>query len=234
MTAQLEAISKLVEALGKVAWPILAAYLLWRLFPAVLRVVQSRAFKVKVGEMEISVQEASDQLQTQVSDLQKNVEALRGKLDPAETPGPDADTGPQVKPLKSATQPSLARRLLWVDDRPSNNAFEVARLQGEGIEVLEARTTEEAMRIAVSGRFPISAVVSDMGRREDGEYRAKAGVQLITALQRAGLAIPVFVYSSQRYIERTRDDVLQAGGAGATASPVELFEMLHRVIAPPA
>jgi len=234
MTAQLEAISKLVEALSKVAWPLLAVYLLWKLFPAVLRVVESRAFKVKVGEMEISVQDASDQLQVQVSDLQKKVEALRGKFDQTNAPGPDAVAGPQSRPTACARPSSVPRRLLWVDDQPSNNAFEVARLKAEGIEVVEAKTTEEAMRIAVAGRSPISAVISDMGRREGGEYRAKAGVQLIRALQAAGIDVPVFVYSSQRYIERTRDDVLQAGGAEATASPVELFELLHRVIAPSA
>jgi len=179
--------------------------------------------------MEVSVQEASDQLQIQVADLQKKVESLRESL--AQAAKPSLENATAEAPLASSLAPPPApRRILWVDDNPTNNAFEVVRLKAEGIDTIEALNTEEAMQIAIAGRMPVAAVISDMGRRENGVYRAKAGLLLIKALRKASLQMPVFVYSSQKYIERTRDEVLQAGGNGATASPVELFEMVHTII----
>lgn len=233
MAELLQSLAAIVDGASKMAWPILAAITLWRLYPGIEKVLESRGFKVKVGEMEVSVQDVSDQLATQVTDLQKKVEALRTKLDESEKPAVK-EVDLRIMSASKEPSPQLAplppRRILWVDDNPSNNAFEMARLRSEGIEIVEATSTEEGMRIAVAGRLPIAAIVSDMGRRENGKYRPKAGLELIQALRNAGLHLPVFVYSSAKYLDRTRIDVVHAGGNSATASPVELFEMIHAVV----
>lgn len=90
----------------------------------------------------------------------------------------------------------MPRRILWVDDQPANNAFEIARLKDDSVDVIEATSTDD----------------------------------LIQQARTAGVAIPIFVYSSARGIGTVRDDVLGVGGTGVTASTVELFEMLRQVL----
>ena len=70
-------IPKLVESLGGFAWPLIAAIVLWKIFPQIRDVLKSRGFKIKIGEMEVSVQDASEQLRTLIEDLQKKVAELR-------------------------------------------------------------------------------------------------------------------------------------------------------------
>jgi len=65
--------------------------------------------------------------------------------------------------------------VLWVDDRPDNNALFIDQLMTAGVRVDTVRTTAEGLAFA-SGR-DYGAVISDMGRREDGSYRTTAGLE---------------------------------------------------------
>ena len=65
-----------IDALGSFAWPVLVALLLFRVSPYVPSIVhdlrealKSRAFTVKVGAAELSVQEASDEIRKKIADL---------------------------------------------------------------------------------------------------------------------------------------------------------------------
>lgn len=212
---------QLLEALAPFAWPLIAAVVLWRVFPLVKEIVKSRAFTIKVGSMEISVQEATEQLRASLEDLQKKVEELRAQRGHKTTlAAPSASAAPAIAP----------RRVVWVDDRPENNALEIARLRDDGVEVIEVTSTEDAVRILVDRRLAVRAVISDMVRREGNAPNRKAGLELIQQLRSAGLSVPIFVYGSARALEQTRDQVLAVGGSGATASSVELFEMLSEVL----
>jgi CheY-like chemotaxis protein len=209
---------KLIEAVGVLAWPVLAAVVLWRLFPLAREIAKSRGFTVKIGDMELTVQEASEQLRVQLEDLQKKVADLRSGIVAVPQPAPLAP------PLAAPT--ATAPHILWVDDKPENNAFEIARLRDAGVAVSEARTTDEAIRLLTTGA-PIQAVITDMGRLEAGSFRSRAGLDLIRAARVAGITVPMFVYSSRQAAARTREEVIAAGGNGATASTVELFELLR-------
>lgn len=212
-----------VKALTPLAWPLLAAVLLWRLFPALHAIATSRAFTVKVAGMELSVQNATEQLRNQIEDLQNQVLALRSE------PAAAAEPRTHVAAPENTTAP-LTPRGLWVDDKPDNNAFEIAQLEDEGIEIVQASSTEEAMAILASSRG-FDFVISDMGRREGGAYRGQAGLVLLSAMRRAGFDTPFIVYSSRRYADRNKAEVLQAGGDGATASPIELIEWIRGLTA---
>jgi CheY-like chemotaxis protein len=224
---------KLIEALTGLAWPVLAIILIWKIFPSLRKVIESRQFTIKIGGMEVSAQQASENLALQVDDLQKKVSELRAALDDrkisaAVQPHDNAEESMNLAPPVFVT---VARRILWVDDQPKNNVFEIAKLGKEGIEVVEVTSTADAMRLVISGREPFGLVISDMGRYEEGEYRAKAGLLLIQNIRRAGLQdLPIIVYSSGRNLQRTRDEVRQAGGNAATASPLELFELVQSFI----
>lgn len=180
---------------------------------------------VEVGGQKLTVQEVSEKLGRDIEDLQKKVSELRQHLQQEAQPA--AITG-------TVTRTTPVRRILWVDDQPTNNAFEIARLHSSGVEVVQATSTAEAMRLLSDDIQGFGAVISDLGRREGGTYDATAGIKLIRDARAAGVNTAIFIYSSARAAQRKRDDVLTAGGNGITASPVELFEMLRPFIPPAA
>jgi CheY-like chemotaxis protein len=214
-------IAALLEALGKLVWPILVAVILWKLYPSIRDIIESRGFTIKVGEMEVTVQEASDQLRTQLEDLQEKVSALRLQVEG----GAEKLTLTAAFPGEPKAQP--IRHVLWVDDNLENNAFEIAKLRDDGLRIIQAISTDEAIGKLTSGRSPVDAVVSDMARREGGQQQSEAGLDLIRRARGAGLQLPVFVYTSPRAVTRYRQEILEAGGNGATASPIELFELIR-------
>ena len=217
-------VAKLLEAISTIAWPLMAVFALWKLFPIIRDVAHSRGFTIKVGGMELSVQEASEKVRVQIEDLQKKLSEIRVQSKSAAAPA-------YLAAEPSATPPP--RRILWVDDKPANNAFEIARLHEEDIDVIQATTNADALKVLTAGRTPVGAVVSDMVRRKAVVYKRRAGLDLIREARSAGVSVPIFVYSTTQDAERYRDDVLSAGGNGATASPVELFEMIREALASP-
>ena len=221
----------LLEAIGSIAWPIIAALVLWRLFPLIKDITKSRGFTIKVGDMEVTVQEASEKVRLQIEDLQKKVSELRAMPAAAEF-GRSVFTkefqAQKAAVTKEHPAPTAAH-VLWVDDNPENNAFEIARLRDDGVAVSEATSTKDALATLTAGA-PIAAVITDLGRREHGSYRSRAGLDLIRAVRAAGMQTPVFVYTSPGAAPKIKDEVLAAGGSGATGSPVELFEFLHEAL----
>lgn len=210
---------ELLKAVAPLAWPVLIGFVLWRLFPTLTAILGSRSFSVKVAGMELSVQAATDQLKNQIDDLQRQVIRLRG------------DEASDVKKIISVEperpSPPAHPRILWVDDNPSNNAFQISQFQGAGIEVVQANSTDEAMSI-LNGEARFDGVISDMGRREGGAYHGQAGLLLLKSMRKAGYKTPFLIYSSSRQAARNKEEVLAAQGDGATASPVELFEWAQK------
>jgi CheY-like chemotaxis protein len=213
---------ELIKALVPLAWPVMLAFILWKLFPALKAIVTSRSFSVKIAGMEVSVQDVTEQFRTQIEDLQKQVMLLRSaeKQETISAPEPSVETSPKV-----ASSP----RILWVDDKPTGNALEMGQLMEQGIDVVTAISTEEAMAI-LNSSSDFDAIISDMGRRESGEYRSQAGLILLKAVRKAGYQMPFLVYSSQKSAARNNEEVRRSGGDGATASPVELKEWINKKI----
>src|SRR6266545_2597716 len=211
--------ARIIEALGSLLWPLLLAVVVLRVVPhlpglmADLReALRTRAFKVKIGGAELSVEEATEQLRRQVTDLQTQMAAQLAERSPAMAAA--AGAAPQAY----QDRPTI----LWVDDRPEGNALELAKLRDDGVEVLQAKSTAEAMDV-LTLRRGVQAVVTDLGRVERGEYRPHAGLALMRQLREAGFEQPVLVYTSARGVARDREDAVAAGAATVTASPTELF-----------
>lgn len=227
--------SVLLDALAALAWPILAAVALALLLPSIKRILESRRFTLKYGDAELSVQDASDQLRKQIQSLQDEVMALKSQapsgsfqqeitMPLAAAPGAAAS---ELAGEAGAMPAPENRQILWVDDKPANNAFEIAKLQDDGFQVMQARSTDEAMQKISEGLRP-RVVISDMGRYENGHYVSKAGLELIKRLRQEGVEAPVYIYTSKKYAQAHHDAALEAGGNGATASPVALFQMIQR------
>jgi CheY-like chemotaxis protein len=234
--------ARIIEAIGSLLWPLLVAVLLVRILPHVpgvvadlRRALRTRAFTVKVAGAELTVEEATEQLRRQVTDLQTHMAMQLAERDGAGPPPPPPTPGsaPGAPPGDAAAPPAPGRpTLLWVDDHPDDHALELAKLRDDGIEVLLARSTAEALDV-LSLRRGVHAVVTDLGRSEDGEFRTHAGLALLRQLKEAEHTQPVLVYTETARAELDRQDALDAGAALVTASPVELLAALGRILAAP-
>jgi CheY-like chemotaxis protein len=244
--------ARIIEAIGSLLWPLLVAVLLFRILPHVpgvvadlRRALRTRAFTVKVAGAELTVEEATEQLRRQVTDLQTHLAVQLAERDgagPVPLPAPGSPAGPgetarpgeATGPGEAAGPPAPGRpTLLWVDDHPDDHALELAKLRDDGIEVLLARSTAEALDV-LSLRRGVQAVVTDLARSEDGEFRGHAGLALLRQLKEAEHDQPVLVYTEAARAELDRRDALDAGAALVTASPVELLAGLRRILAVPA
>jgi CheY-like chemotaxis protein len=232
--------ARIIEAIGSLLWPLLVAVLLVRILPHVpgvvadlRRAMRTRAFTVKVAGAELTVEEATEQLRRQVTDLQTHMAAQLAERDRSGPPPPPSP-GSAAGAVDAAAPPGPGRpTLLWVDDRHDDHALELAKLRDDGIEVLLARSTAEALDV-LSLRRGVHAVVTDLGRSEDGEFRTHAGLALLRQLKEAEHELPVLVYTEAARAELDRQDALDAGAALVTASPTELFAALRRVLGVPA
>jgi WD40 repeat protein/O-acetyl-ADP-ribose deacetylase (regulator of RNase III)/CheY-like chemotaxis protein len=125
------------------------------------------------------------------------------------------------------TSNTTNKHILWVDDKAANIADEIARLHEKGIGVTEARSTAQAMQILVSSGLSFNAIISDMSRIEEGEYRSSAGISLIKAVREAGIHLPILIYTTLDLNARTINEVVAAGGNGAMMSAEELLAWLR-------
>ena len=227
--------ASIIEAIGSLLWPLLVAVVLIRVLPHVpgvvtdlRRALRTRAFRVKIGGAELTVEEATEQLRRQVTDLQNHMaaqlaaEGAHGQPLPPTPDGIDLGAAPAAEPARPT--------VLWVDDDPDDNTLELAKLRDDGVEVLLARSTAEAMDV-LSLRRGVGAIVTDMGRTEDGEFRSHAGLALLRQLHEAEQSQPVLVYTSTRRVELDRQDALDAGASVVTSSPTELFAALRGILA---
>jgi CheY-like chemotaxis protein len=212
----------LVDLVTSLAWPVVIGLIVWKLLPTVRKVIASRSFTVTAGGMSISVQEASQQLGERLEDVREQVSALKAQVEGAAPPEADGAASPITRGL-----PGL-RAVLWVDDYPENNAFEVESLVRRGVRVLQARSTAEALGIA-DGRPDVDVAITDMGRREDGAERPQAGIELTTLLRERRPDLPILVYASAPAVARSRDAATAAGASFVTSSATELLDELGRI-----
>ena len=151
--------------------------------------------------------------------------------EPAISEDLSSECGIDYTRLHNLTETSnpTSQRILWVDDNPDNNAFVIASLEEQGIEVIQALSTAQAMQILVSSGLSFNVIISDMGRTEEGEYRHNAGILLIKAIREAGITLPIFVFTfTASYL--VRREVVAAGGNGATRATEELLSWLKQYI----
>ncbi|MFE2511391.1 response regulator [Streptomyces naganishii] len=204
----------LIHALTGLAWPMFAVWVVWKLLPDVRDILRKRAFSLKVGNNELTVQEFTDQIVQTTAELQQHITAQTDRPRPGQEPEPRSQR--------------VLRRILWVDDTPANNAYQAGQLQAMGVEVVQARSTDEGLRALRRASQPFDAVISDMGRAEAGGFAPDAGLTLIRKIREAGDKTPVFVYGGSNAAAR-REQVAAAGGDGTTQSPTELFALLGQV-----
>ncbi|HBY58626.1 MAG TPA: hypothetical protein DEH78_02310 [Solibacterales bacterium] len=121
---------------------------------------------------------------------------------------------------RAAQRPADRRRqILWVDDRPDNNAYERSALEALGFEFTLALSTREALDVLSSQQF--AAIISDMGRQEGPQE----GYVLLNAVRASGDRTPFFIYAGSNAPAHKREAAAR-GAQGSTNSARELYDMV--------
>ncbi len=206
--------TSMLNGIASILWPLIALFVIWRLWPALKSVIESRSFTVEILGVKLSVEEATKKLQSQIDDLEK--EFLKMKA------GPE-DLVPET--LVPPAQPPA--RILWVDDHPENNVFEAAKLRRDGFLIDQVLSTGEALAELSARNYQI--VISDMGREEDGIERPDAGLLLLSKMKERSVSVPFILFTSQAATARYGLRARTSGARGVTSSPLELFEIIQQV-----
>jgi CheY-like chemotaxis protein len=239
----MENIPQLIDSLATILWPIIVIIILLSFrknIQALIRSGESRKFSVRIGDMEVNMDELSKQqgdmikdLQARINTIQKEMEVLKhsaavAKAQP-DSPPPDEATeeaGPIAFDIGVDTDPfdDDISSILWVDDKPVNNAFLIDSFKYQGVQVTNALNTQEGLEHFSRGAF--DCIITDISRNEGGLVaNRQAGFELIRAIRERDSEIPIYIYTA-KVDERLRQRAKETGATGITASPSELLQML--------
>lgn len=124
---------------------------------------------------------------------------------------------------KIGDEKNSKKEILWVDDKPENNVYERNILEGYGIGVTLALSTQQALDCMKHHVF--SLIISDMGRKEG----AQEGYVLLDTLRSTGNTTPLIFYAGSKRREHI-EETLRRGGQGCTNDPMELIDMVIKCI----
>jgi CheY-like chemotaxis protein len=122
-------------------------------------------------------------------------------------------------------------RLLWVDDMPEGNGHEAEMLARLQIELVQVRSTDEALALLRHDQEGFDLVVSDWTRSAEPP---DAGLRLQRAMQQRGLTQPVVIYHGEFNPGRRQqraEQARQAGVFGEAVLPMELLGLVQAALA---
>lgn len=151
-----------------------------------------------------------------------------GKEPPEAAPPPfDIAPAPPM-PISPVKAPELLPgAILWVDDKPSNNAFLIADFQDQKIAVDQALSTNEAMQKLAAGSADYRVIISDLGRTENNRYVPDAGGQLAKEVRAMGLSTPLLIFSSAQAAQ-DKDKLIKSGVTEVTNSSTRVRSWVLR------
>jgi CheY-like chemotaxis protein len=143
---------------------------------------------------------------------------------PSGFPSP-GDAGPPG--TLSKTPKPREVRLLWVDDRPSNNAQEIEQLKAQGIQVTTMTDSDEALAELKANHDKYDAVITDLKR----DFDRQAGYKFMEAARSAtgDSRLPFIVYTASSN-PAVDTDAKKRGAIGGTNSPIRLFELVNKAL----
>jgi CheY-like chemotaxis protein len=118
------------------------------------------------------------------------------------------------------------KRVLWVDDNPSNNDSIAMLLQGLGAEIEVALSTDQALEKLQRTTYDL--IISDMGRNEGRD----AGLDLLQQIRLKPDRTPFIIYASSSAVSRTRERALSLGALDAVAGPTALMGRIKPLLFP--
>lgn len=217
-------VDSLTKLLSALAWPVLVAFVLIRFGPALKEFFQSLGeFSLKGAGFEASAKRKQAEAAAALA------AAAVAKSGPADAVTNEAHAKAAVDLVQEEVTPRVLRRaarasILWVDDRPENNAYTRQSLEALGVTVELARSTEEALKKAQSGSY--SVIISDMGRPPD----PRAGYTLLEALRKSGINTPYIICAAGGSDPENRAEARRRGAMASTARASELFSYVLQAL----
>jgi CheY-like chemotaxis protein len=236
-------VAEIITAIAGLLWPLLilmGVLVFRRPLVRVLRSVERGDWTLEVGGQRLTVKQLSDQQNSIIADLQAQVGMLRGQVAELNTAGADAPRPEAPRPDDDGSLVSygahgddgvpfagdtVSNSVLWVDDNPANNALIVEQLQGNGVRVELAHSTQDGL--AKLGHRRYGVVLSDMNRAEDGADVPDAGMRLLRAVRARYPTLPFLIYCSKTSSRAYRGLALAEGANEITASPTVIATQLR-------
>lgn len=182
---------------------------------------------INVGGVKVTLQNMSRQQMQVVSELQSQMEKLKEAVQVL-SPSQKAVELKEVEAPPVPVPTQAERRILWVDDEPQNNILLAEFLRDQGVDVDTALSTAEALRQV--SRRTYAAVVTDLGRQENGSYSDDAGVELVEEIRKRSITVPIYVYTSKDGIKRARVQAEKAGAELVTSNSSILMSYLKQLL----
>ena len=228
-------VAPFIEALAALAWPAILIVLLLILKKPIAFVVESaksRGFTVKVAGNELTMEEVNAKQRSLIADLQESLGDMQAELaqlksSPAAATAAAATAPAPVSPTPHQESKPKGFRVLWVDDNPKNNSYEVANLMEKGFMVDIAKTTADGLQLF--SRNDYNLVLSDMGRKEGNEYVVDAGMRLVRTLREGSTDLPIGIYCGRHSVAKYKEEALRIGANIITASTMELMQFIDQV-----
>lgn len=234
-------IATLIEALAKLvaafAWPAVGAYLIWRFTPTL------KDFLSNISEGSLKAFGVEASAKRAASEAIAKAELGEG-VDNA-MPNPPLERPSVESTLRLAELVTHAiprrelqgKRVLWVDDRPENNRYEMLALREFGVFVSIARSTDDALKSLGDDQFDL--IISDMKRGDNDD----AGYDLLAKLLSTRPNIPVIFYTRSKLDEtiarqrgafgvatKASDLIILVTSAVSRSSPEKLLRRRHRPV----
>lgn len=216
---------KIVDALSRffagIGWPLVCIITVIFLAPA-LRDLISRIDKLtgKVAGQEFSLTTLQRNSANQIAAATVAIDNKARIDDPARTVDVNRQFASSLNSALQATSRiqvdrTVGKRILWVDDNPTNNIFEKQSLIALGMTVRDVTDTQQAIDALVSRQYDV--VISDMRRGGNNT----AGYDLLQMIKDKGIATPVIFYAASAN-ERFIAEAKRRGAFGETNNPEQL------------
>jgi len=202
-----------LRGLEAVMWPLVVLILALSFRRTIReRIIQSEEMSFGIGGVGITARGRA-----QAADALVEASKQTGPIDRQEA---FEQVGEVIRTVGTFGRPP---RILWVDDRPSNNTYEREAMGRLGI-VFELSTSTDDALAKISTRS-YDAIISDMGRPPDD----RAGYTLLDRLRRDGLQVPFVIYAGSRSPEHF-DEAVRHGAVGSTNRPSELIDLVRQAL----
>lgn len=199
---------------------LIVFYIFRNLFPDLKKILDGRQVSIKIFGQELSVQKATHQIGDWVTELQNRVAALEAQYPGRESIRPIAT--PEAVQIKDSGD--CSKRILWVDDYPSNNAFIMENLKGRDFDVQISLSTEDA--VAKFTALDHDLIITDLGRVEGQRDNPYAGLDLIKRIRQLNDSVPIMVFAGKRGVQM-RDELIASGASEVTSSGIDVMKFIN-------
>lgn len=160
-------------------------------------------YQQRVDDLETSYRNKLDKIVQLLQDLQNDrTKAAKGKDEKREL--------------------LIKRKVLWVDDYPSNNEAIIDIYRQQNVEFDLALNTAQALEFLAKKEYDL--IISDMGRGEEFD----AGVRMIREIKRyQGDPPPVLIFASYKAIEKFGELAKREGALLVTSATKELITAMN-------